>query len=85
VTGDSLSQAVIVTTDGSGNFLSPDLASGIYSVRVTRDGFEASLQTVDLHGSAVQLDFKLTVAGERVSHHSSQTGERGGHRHDFCW
>ena len=67
ITGESLSQALTITSDGLGKFSSPDLAAGTYSVRITHEGFQPLTQTVDLHGSPVELDLKLSVAGERVS------------------
>ena len=67
ITGNLLTQAVVITSDGAGKFTSSELPSGTYSVRITHNGFEPLVQMVDLHGSAVQLDLKLTVAGERVS------------------
>jgi hypothetical protein len=67
ITGDSLPQAEMISSDGLGRFVSAELAAGTYLVRVTRDGFAPSEQTVDLHGATVELDFGLTVAGERVS------------------
>src|SRR5437764_1046149 len=42
ITGDSLPQPEVITSDGIGRFVSPELASGSYLVRVTRDGFAPS-------------------------------------------
>jgi peptidase M1-like protein/carboxypeptidase family protein len=67
ITGNLLTQAVVITSDGAGKFTSSELPSGTYSVRITHNGFEPLVQMVDLHGSAVQLDLKLAIAGERVS------------------
>src|SRR5271167_2657888 len=39
VTGENLARSVLFMSDGLGRFVSPDLKSGTYSVRVTRDGF----------------------------------------------
>ena len=44
--------------------MSPDLKPGSYSLRVTREGFEPLVKTVDLHGMA-ELELKLAVASKR--------------------
>src|SRR5271156_2162519 len=66
ITGGDLEQSMVLSSDGSGKFASPDLKPGAYSVRVTRDGFEPLIKTVDLRG-AVQLQLTLTVAKQQVS------------------
>src|SRR5437588_687100 len=40
ITGGDLTEAIVLTTDGLGNFISQDLKQGTYSLRVMRDGFE---------------------------------------------
>jgi hypothetical protein len=66
ITGGSLVQPVALSSDGQGKFVSPDLKPGTYSVRVTRDGFEPLVKTVDLE-AAVQLQLTLTVAKQRIN------------------
>ena len=66
ISGGDLVQPVVLSSDGTGKFSSPDLKSGTYSVRISRDGFETQIQTVDLH-AAVALQIKLAIAGEKVS------------------
>jgi hypothetical protein len=66
ITGGDLTQPVVLTSDGQGKFASPDLKPGTYSLRVTRDGFEPLVKTVDLQG-AVQLNLVLTVAKQLVN------------------
>ncbi|MBZ5683231.1 MAG: carboxypeptidase regulatory-like domain-containing protein [Acidobacteriia bacterium] len=66
ITGESLVQSVVLSSNGLGRFTSPDLKPGIYSVRVTRDGFEPLVKTVDLQGS-VQLQLTLAIAKQRVN------------------
>jgi hypothetical protein len=66
ITGGDLEQPVVLSSDALGKFASPDLKPGAYSVRVTRDGFEPLVKTVDLRG-AVQLQLTLTVAKQQVS------------------
>src|SRR5579862_9277271 len=58
ITGGDLSQAIVLVSDGLGKFTAADLKAGTYSLRVTRDGFETQVKTVDLHGP-VQLEIKL--------------------------
>src|SRR5215475_3677986 len=52
ITGENIAQPVVLTSDDSGKFASPNLNPGKYSVRVAKDGFEALVTPVDLHGSA---------------------------------
>ncbi len=42
ISGANLAQPVVLVSDGQGRFSSSDLKPAIYSVRVTRDGFEPS-------------------------------------------
>src|SRR5258708_26817990 len=56
-----LAQPVVLSSDASGNFTSPDLKPGTYSVRVVQDGFEPLVKTVYLQDS-VQLPLTLTIA-----------------------
>src|SRR5277367_6878185 len=51
ITGKDLAQPAVLSSDGQGKFVSPDLKPGTYTVRVARDGFELLLKTVDLQGS----------------------------------
>ena len=64
ITGGDLTQPVVLSSDGLGKFTSPDLKPGTYSVRVVREGFEALVKTVDLHGP-VQLQLTLTIAKQQ--------------------
>jgi Peptidase family M1 domain/Carboxypeptidase regulatory-like domain len=65
ITGGDLAQPILLSSDGQGKFSSPDLKPGTYSVRVTRDGFEPLVKTVDLRG-AVELELRLAIARQRV-------------------
>src|SRR5579871_144913 len=65
VTGGDLAQPVVFSSDGAGHFSSPDLKPGAYSLRITRDGFDPLVKTVELHGD-VNLELKLAVAQQRV-------------------
>src|SRR5882757_7402955 len=63
ISGGGLSQPITFSSDARGKFMSPDLKPGNYSLRVTREGFEPLVKTVDLHGMA-ELELKLAVASQ---------------------
>src|SRR5260370_3130740 len=65
ITGGDLTQPVVLSSDALGKFSSPNLKPGTYSVRVTRDGFEPLVKTVDLR-DAVQLHLILAIAQQQV-------------------
>ena len=66
IIGGALSQPVVLSSDGLGKFATADLKPGTYSVRVTRDGFEPLLRSVDLQGS-VSLQLTLAIAKPEVN------------------
>jgi hypothetical protein len=66
ITGGGLTQPIVLSSDGLGEFASPYLKPGTYSVRVMRDGFETLAKTVDLRG-AVQLQLTLAIAQQQES------------------
>ena len=66
ITGGDLLQPLVLSSDGLGKFASLDLKPGTYSLRVTRDGFEPLVKTVDLQGP-VQLQLTLAVAKQEVT------------------
>ncbi|HEV3307416.1 MAG TPA: M1 family aminopeptidase [Candidatus Sulfotelmatobacter sp.] len=66
ISGAELSQPLVLTSDGLGKFVSPDLKAGTYSVQVTRDGFELLTKTVDLRGPVI-LQLTLSVAKQQVN------------------
>ena len=65
ITGGDLTQPLVLSSDGVGKFSSPDLKPGTYSLRVTREGFEPLVKTVELRG-AMQVELKLAIAQQRV-------------------
>ncbi len=74
ISGGDLAKPLTLTTDGAGNFSAPDLKPGTYSVRVTKDGFDALVVPVELHGkSDLQLALKISAqqASVTVSEKSS--------------
>jgi hypothetical protein len=66
ITGGILTQPVVLTSDGLGKFVSPELKTGSYSLRVTRDGFEPLTKPLDLRG-VVQLQLTLAIAQQQVT------------------
>jgi len=66
ITGGDLTQPVVLSSNGLGEFASPDLKPGTYSVRIIREGFEALTKSVDLHG-AIHLELILAIAQQKVS------------------
>src|SRR5215472_9446607 len=65
ITGGNLPQPIVLTSDASGKFSVPDLAAGKYSVRVTKEGFEDLVTTIDLQGTT-ELPLKLTIATQQT-------------------
>jgi hypothetical protein len=65
ITGGDLAHPLELSSDTVGRFSSPDLTSGTYTLRVTRDGFEPLVKTVDLKGG-VKLQLSLAIARQRV-------------------
>jgi hypothetical protein len=65
ITGGSLSQPIVLTSDESGKFAAPDLSPGKYSVRVSKEGFEELAATADLRG-VTDLQLKLTIAEQET-------------------
>ncbi len=61
ITGGDLAQPIVLSSDGQGQFASPELKPGSYAVRVVREGFEPLVKAVDLR-AAVQLQLTLTIA-----------------------
>jgi hypothetical protein len=65
ITGANLAQPIVITSDANGNFASPDLKPGTYSVRVVQEGFEPLVKTVELQAT-VQLQLALVIAKQQV-------------------
>ena len=66
ISGAGLAEPLILKSDDSGEFTAPNLSPGKYSVRVTKEGFNEIVTTVDLRGTA-ELDLKLTLAEQQTS------------------
>jgi hypothetical protein len=65
ITGEDLSQPLVLSSDAEGRFSSPNLKPGTYTLRVTRDGFEPLVRTVELEGE-VNLQLNLAISRQRV-------------------
>jgi len=66
ITGGNISQPIVLTSDASGKFSAPNLAAGKYSVKVTKDGFDSVVTTVDLSGAA-DIAVSLKIAAQQTS------------------
>jgi hypothetical protein len=66
ISGGSLAQPLVLVSDDTGKFAAPNLISGKYSVRVTKDGFDELVTPVDLHGNA-DLPLSLIIAPKETS------------------
>jgi len=65
IIGGDLTQPIVLSSDATGKFLSPELKPGTYSVRVAQQGFEPLVKTVELQ-AAVQLNLALVIAKQEV-------------------
>jgi hypothetical protein len=59
-------QPLVLSSNALGQFETPQLKPGTYSVRVTRDGFEPLVKTVELQTST-QVQLTLEVAKQQVT------------------
>src|SRR5580693_6098283 len=66
ISGGSLTQALVLTSDETGKFAAPHLEPGRYSVRVVKDGFDDLVKVVELQGTS-ELALNLTIAEQKTS------------------
>src|SRR6266850_2487163 len=66
ISGDNLAQPLLLTSDESGKFAAPNLSTGKYTIRVSKEGFDDLVTAVDLHGPA-DLPLRLTIATQQTS------------------
>jgi Peptidase family M1 domain/Carboxypeptidase regulatory-like domain len=64
ITGGDLTQPITLVSDGLGKFASSALKPGTYSVRVTREGFEPLIKSVNLQ-AVVELQLTLAIAKQQ--------------------
>jgi hypothetical protein len=67
ITGGGLAQPIELTSDGLGQFVSPDLTPGKYVVRVSREGFDTGEKEVDLTTSNIELQLTLAIARQQTN------------------
>ncbi|HEY2461064.1 MAG TPA: M1 family aminopeptidase [Candidatus Acidoferrum sp.] len=63
ITGGTLTQSLVLQSDEVGKFSAPNLPAGKYTVRTTKEGFDAIITPVELAGTA-ELQLKLTIASQ---------------------
>ena len=66
ISGGGLTQPLVLASDNAGKFSAPNLAPGQYSVRVSKDGFDEAVTSVELHGTA-EVPVSLTIAAKQTS------------------
>jgi len=66
ITGGNLTQALVLATDAEGKFNAPNLVAGKYSVRISKEGFEDNVASVELKGTA-DLPVQLALASQQIS------------------
>lgn len=62
LSGGGLSTPLVFDCDSNGHFVSPDLKSGTYTLKITAPGFEPVEQTVPVNDSAPPLVISLQIA-----------------------
>src|SRR4051812_42125484 len=65
ITGGSLTEPVVISSDNAGRFSSPDLKPGTYTLQLVKDGFAALSKTVELKESAT-LQLSLAISREHA-------------------
>jgi hypothetical protein len=65
ITGGDLTQSLVLSSDETGKFASPELKPGTYTVRLQQQGFDPLVKTVELQAS-VQVQLALTIAKQQV-------------------
>ncbi len=66
ITGADLAKAIVLTTDGAGNFVSPDLTPGYYVVSVSHEGFDTIVRQIHLAGK-FDLQLSLIIATKQTT------------------
>ena len=67
ISGGDLLQPIVLASDDVGKFVSPDLKPATYSVRVTQEGFEPLVESIDLHAGAAVVRMKLSIPNPKVN------------------
>jgi Carboxypeptidase regulatory-like domain len=66
ITGGDLTQPIVLSSDGLGKFVSPQLKPGSYVLRISREGFESLVRNLDLRETPIELELKLAIAPAKV-------------------
>jgi hypothetical protein len=66
ITGGGLTQPMVLASSALGDFASASLRPGTYSLRVTHEGFEPLVKTVELQTN-LQLELTLAIAKQQVN------------------
>ncbi len=66
ITGENLSQTLVLTSDASGRFEAPNLKAGKYSIRAAKEGFDDFSTVVDLQGAA-DVPLSLAITAQQTS------------------
>src|SRR5437867_257650 len=66
ISGVALAEPLVLTSDGAGKFIAPNLSAGKYSVRVSKEAFDDLVTAVDLNGTA-DLPLSLTITAQQTS------------------
>src|SRR5207302_3165669 len=66
ISGGTLPEPLVLTSDDTGKFAAPNLSPGKYSVRVSKEGFDDLVTPVDLRGTA-DLPLSLTITPQQTS------------------
>src|SRR5947208_5479 len=66
ISGGALAEPLVLTSDGSGKFVAPNLSAGKYSVRASKEGFDDLVTTVELNGTA-DLPVSLRITAQQTS------------------
>ena len=66
ISGGTLPEPLVLTSDDTGKFAAPNLSPGKYSVRVSKEAFDDLVTAVDLNGTA-DLPLSLTITAQQTS------------------
>jgi hypothetical protein len=66
ITGNDLPHPISLASDGAGRFLAPNLAPGVYSIRVVKEGFSDLVKPVEVHGNT-ELSLTLSISVQQSS------------------
>ncbi len=65
ISGGQLGQPIVVAADAQGNFTTPDLPPGNYTLQANAPGFEVFSRKLDLADAPLTIDLQLAVSATR--------------------